>query len=886
LRKVSLLVLMSLVLFAGMLASALPPIKAQYLKNATAKFYVKLPNGGTWENATGVLGIGQKYNITVGIANVTKMIGYGVTFVWNSTFMSSTGKYWLSPFFKAERDAGNWSSAMIDQGYPTNNLSKTLGLSAIPPTVGAFRDFGQAALGIQYNVTGTFDIVTIEFVINTYGPEGFYLWKDPSLYPMPPNAINWPQPYLQQELAFSPLYGTPYWLTNCGWKDTTGVKQPYDVVWCSNPLFSPPAPLSGSVANAVLWAVPAPLPYPPLPDVAVTGVTLSSDFAYVGENVSISADIRNLGFSCENANVFAYADKNSTVIGDEITIGAQLRLFPAASFSTLNFVWNTTSVPAGNYTISVLAHSLTQDADLTNNLYIGGKIEVSTPIFIPLNSINITCPSHVELNPPIFNFNYTLTALQASIGSITIKSTGYTGQVVILGSKNDSIHLCVGQPSQKLGKYYLLTNSSITAPLWLLFETGPGAHDWSHYQGMYEMQLRIGGNLKLSIAINIVQLDVCHNGAVSNAGGTVTFSQTVSGSGVYLVAKIPPGGQSFPIGGNFTVNGWKVTVDPPLGTLFGTPHKIAVNITAPPGAAPGTTFSVTLEAYDNATGQLIWDYTFFSSVNPPPPTIEAVQLPASTPSGLLFNATVEDTAGIENVTLCYSVNNGQWNNQTMQLKSGNTFNSSIFVSTIPSVRDGTTLKYYIIATPWLGSQARSPQSGNYTITVKNDLAAITVKSTKTIAGKGICLVPINLTIANYGTLPATSLEVYFYANNYSIYTENVPFIKNGTTRSLMFYWNSSGFAYGNYTLSGFVSAIVNETNTSNNLVPGNILTVTIPGDVNGDRRVNWDDLSDVGYAYGTKPGDLLWNPNADIDSSGKVTWEDLTTVGWNYGKKW
>jgi hypothetical protein len=267
---------LSLVMIASMLASILLVSmvntgSAQYLIGATAKFYIKLPNGGTWENATGVLVPGQKYNITVGIANVTQMFDYDVTFVWNSTFMNATGKYWLSPFFKAERDAGNWSSAKPDPGYPTNNLPKTLGIQTLclcltSPTIGAFRDFGQTALGTLYNVTGTFDIVTIEFVINTYGPEGFYLWKNPSKYPLPPNATNWPQPYLQNELAFSMLYGglygTPYWLTECGWKDTSGLKQPYDVVWCSNPLFAPPAPLSGKVANAVLWVQPPP-PRPP-----------------------------------------------------------------------------------------------------------------------------------------------------------------------------------------------------------------------------------------------------------------------------------------------------------------------------------------------------------------------------------------------------------------------------------------------------------------------------------------------------------------------------------------------------------------------------------------------------------------------------------------------
>jgi hypothetical protein len=568
---------------------------------------------------------------------------------------------------------------------------------------------------------------------------------------------------------------------------------------------------SGSVSDWFGQVISVVNEYPPPPDVAVTGVTLSSNFAYVGENVSISADVRNLGYSSETANVTAYAN-NSTVIGNEITIGAQLQSFPAASFAALNFVWNTMGVPAGSYIISVFAHNLTQDADLTNNLYVGGNITVYTPI--PISGINVTCPSHLELNPPIFNFNYTLTALQASLGNVTINSTGYEGQVPILGSINDSIHLCVGQPDQEFGKYYLPLNGSITTPLWLLFETGPGAHDWTHYQGLYEMQLSIGGVYILNINVNIISLDVCHNGAVCNAGGTATFNQTVTGgSWVYLEAEphLPPG--------------WSFTVNPLLGTLFETPHQMTVNITAAPDAEEGDIGYVTLRAYHNGTGLLIWQYTFFSSVSTQPPTIEAIQPPVSTLSGdILFNATVKDKSGIQNVTLCYSVDNGLWNNQTMQLKSGDMFNSSTLVSTIPHMPDGTTLRYYITATDWLGRQT---QSQVQTITVKTDLAAVAVKSQKAIVSQG-SLVPINLTIANYGTLPATALKVYVYANATCIHTENVPLIENGTALSITFYWNTTGIPRGNYLLSGFVSPIVGEADTSNNSVAGDTVEITIP----------------------------------------------------------
>jgi len=95
-------------------------------------------------------------------------------------------------------------------------------------------------------------------------------------------------------------------------------------------------------------------------------------------------------------------------------------------------------------------------------------------------------------------------------------------------------------------------------------------------------------------------------------------------------------------------------VDPPIGTLFETPHQIVVNITAAPDAKEGDIGSVTLRAYKNGTNIMIWQYTFFASVDTKPPTIENIQQPKLTSTGdLLFNATVRDTSGIEGVQLYY-----------------------------------------------------------------------------------------------------------------------------------------------------------------------------------------------------------------------------------------
>jgi hypothetical protein len=54
------------------------------------------------------------------------------------------------------------------------------------------------------------------------------------------------------------------------------------------------------------------------------------------------------------------------------------------------------------------------------------------------------------------------------------------------------------------------------------------------------------------------------------------------------------------------------------------------------------------------------------------------------------------------------------------------------------------------------------------------------------------------------------------------------------------------------------------------------------GDINGDGIVNLFDLTIVGTAWDSKPGDENWNPNADLDNDGWVYLPDLTIIGTNY----
>jgi outer membrane protein assembly factor BamB len=57
----------------------------------------------------------------------------------------------------------------------------------------------------------------------------------------------------------------------------------------------------------------------------------------------------------------------------------------------------------------------------------------------------------------------------------------------------------------------------------------------------------------------------------------------------------------------------------------------------------------------------------------------------------------------------------------------------------------------------------------------------------------------------------------------------------------------------------------------------------IPGDINGDGKVNLQDLVLFADAYRSRPGDARWSPNADLKGDGVVDLADLTLFAHYYG---
>jgi hypothetical protein len=607
-------------------------------------------------------------------------------------------------------------------------------------------------------------------------------------------------------------------------------------------------------------------------DVAVTSIRIENNVRalFAGDNATIYVDASNPGYFTETFNVTAYADKNTSKIGDEIAIGTQSLTLPSGTSTTLSFTWNTAGAQADNYTISATAFNTTNDADLIDNVYLDGKIEVLPPSQ-NLDFVDLAAPTNLTLNPSLFSYSPVFWARLVNIGDITIRSTGFQGHLEILGSNSGTISLCPNQPNVSKYVVYVPAFEVVKVPLWLMFQPGGSSgHEWEMYSGNFTLMLNVGGVYKIRLEIVGISINVCQNGAYQYSGTASFIWNLTGGCWVYLKAetRLPAG--------------WSYTVDPPVDTLFETPHIIRVNITVPPDAEPGEIGTVTLSAYENATGNMFWRFVYFATTDDQAPTIEEIEPATLTPKGdLLFNATIKDASGIEGVFLIYSINDGPWNNQTMQWNSGDTFNSTSYTVGIPHLPDNSVIKYYIIAKDWLKKQT---QSDIKTLAVRYDLAITIAETCKTVVGQGFTT-RINATIKNNGTIPTASFKVAFYANTTLIHIQTIPFLMNGTTAFLAFNWNTTDIPKGTYKITAIATAVPGETDTLNNVYTAGTVQVTIPGDVDGDFDVDIFDIVQITSRYGKIVPPVPPDSNADIDGNGVVNIFDVVICTGHYGQK-
>jgi parallel beta-helix repeat protein len=163
----------------------------------------------------------------------------------------------------------------------------------------------------------------------------------------------------------------------------------------------------------------------------------------------------------------------------------------------------------------------------------------------------------------------------------------------------------------------------------------------------------------------------------------------------------------------------------------------------------------------------------------------------------------------------------------------------------------------------------------------HDIGTTYITSLKTIIGQGYNT-DIYVKIVNYG-VNIENFNITVYANTTIIGASTNVVLTGRNSVTPIVECSTAGVSYGNYTLKAVITTVPGETDTTDNTIIGNIMKVTIPGDITGDFYVNITDATRVAqYWLQTAPPAPS---NVDINGDGIISIKDATLVGLNWLKQ-
>jgi peptide/nickel transport system substrate-binding protein len=168
--------------------------------------------------------------------------------------------------------------------------------------------------------------------------------------------------------------------------------------------------------------------------------------------------------------------------------------------------------------------------------------------------------------------------------------------------------------------------------------------------------------------------------------------------------------------------------------------------------------------------------------------------------------------------------------------------------------------------------------------------AIDNMTSKSVIGRGYCA-NISTALSNYGTYTET-LNVTAYCNTTNFANLTDLTLANRTSTSRVLVWNTTGFAYGNYTIWAYAEPLLGEIDVKdNNCTCGLPVHVGVPGDISGpmigfyDGTCNMRDIQYLILYFNTIPSSPNWKPNADINNDATVNMRDITIAILNFNKQ-
>jgi peptide/nickel transport system substrate-binding protein len=162
------------------------------------------------------------------------------------------------------------------------------------------------------------------------------------------------------------------------------------------------------------------------------------------------------------------------------------------------------------------------------------------------------------------------------------------------------------------------------------------------------------------------------------------------------------------------------------------------------------------------------------------------------------------------------------------------------------------------------------------------VAPLGVRSTKTSIGQG-SMTTVYVDAFNQGDYEET-FDVTVYANEALICSFANLTLPPRSSATISMIGNTSTLVIGTYRLVVTLDAVPGESATTDNTFLGGQISVSIPGDVNGNFIVDIFDAIMLAGAYDSNPGKPNWNPNADINSDSTVDIFDAILLANHYGQ--
>jgi hypothetical protein len=176
-----------------------------------------------------------------------------------------------------------------------------------------------------------------------------------------------------------------------------------------------------------------------------------------------------------------------------------------------------------------------------------------------------------------------------------------------------------------------------------------------------------------------------------------------------------------------------------------------------------------------------------------------------------------------------------------------------------------------------------------------NLGIVSISASKSVVGRG-CRLSLGINVTNYWNETET-FNATFYANSTLIQEISNISVEGQNSTVVSFKWTTTGFSYGNYSISASITAAPNETDLSDNSIGDIGVFVTIVGDINGDRWVDLYDAIILSGIFGRalEPHIMIypWYPpvgpfdaNADFDDDGTIDIYEAIILAGHFGQHW